>query len=84
MPLSVKRTETFFRKHAHRFDVEGYGKLDIYSLRHTFGSMAAAANIPLKAVGEMMLHTNVATTEKYVKLTDKSRLETVRKIEGLF
>lgn len=84
MPLSVKRTEQFFRKHAHRFDVEGYGKLDIYSLRHTFGSMAAAANIPLKAVGEMMLHTNVATTEKYVKLTDKSRLETVRKIEGLF
>lgn len=84
MPLSVKRTEQFFRRHAHRFDVEGYGKLDIYSLRHTFGSMAAAANIPLKAVGEMMLHTNVATTEKYVKLTDKSRLETVRKIEGLF
>lgn len=84
MPLSVKRTEQFFRKHAHRFDVEGYGKLDIYSLRHTFGSMAAAAGIPLKSVGEMMLHTNVATTEKYVKLTDKSRLETVRKIEGLF
>lgn len=84
MPLSVKRTEQFFRLHAHRFDLEGYDKLDIYSLRHTFGSMAAAANIPLKAVGEMMLHTNVATTEKYVKLTDKSRLETVRKIEGLF
>jgi len=84
MPLSVKRTEQFFRKHADKFDVEGYGKLDIYSLRHTFGSMAAAAGIPLKSVGEMMLHTNVATTEKYVKLTDKSRLETVRKIEGLF
>lgn len=84
MPLSVKRTEQFFRKHAGKFDLEGYGKFDIYCLRHTFGSILAAENIPLKAVGEMMLHTNVATTEKYVKLTKKSRLETIQKIEGLF
>jgi integrase len=84
MSLSVKRTEQLFRRHATRFEVEGYEKLDIYSLRHTFGSMSAARNIPLNAVKDMMTHASVTTTEKYLKTTEQGRLAAARKIQDIF
>ncbi|WP_430463249.1 tyrosine-type recombinase/integrase [Tabrizicola sp.] len=83
LPLSEKRNQEFFRKHAYRFDVEGAGKFDIYCLRHSFGSVLAAAGIPINQVAEMMLHANITTTQRYIKSTEKTRQSVVERIEEI-
>lgn len=83
LPLSEKRNQEFFRRHVHRFEKEGPEKFDLYGLRHTFGSMLVAAGIPINQVAEMMLHTNIVTTQRYIKSTDKTRQSVVERIEEI-
>lgn len=83
LPLSEKRNQEFFRKHVHRFETQGPEKFDLYGLRHTFGSLLVAAGIPINQVAEMMLHSNIVTTQRYIKSTDKTRQSVVERIEQI-
>jgi integrase len=83
LQLSEKRNQQFFRRHAHRFHVEGAGKFDIYCLRHSFGSALAAAGIPINNVADMMLHSKITTTQRYIKSTEKNRQSIIERIEEI-
>ncbi len=41
------------------------GGITFHSLRHTFGTRAAAAGVPMRTLQEWMGHRNIATTEIY-------------------
>ncbi|MGE4479292.1 MAG: tyrosine-type recombinase/integrase [Deferribacterales bacterium] len=47
----------------------GFGHMRLHDLRHTFASLLAMNNIPLKAIGELLGHTDSRTTEIYAHLT---------------
>ena len=40
-----------------------------HSLRHTFGTEAAAQNVPLPVIKELMGHGDIKTTMRYVTVT---------------
>ncbi|MDE3237860.1 MAG: tyrosine-type recombinase/integrase [Paracoccaceae bacterium] len=81
--ISVKGREELFKKHRDSFEKEGYEPLVTYSLRHTFGTMLVAAGVPLKNVADIMLHNSIVTTQRYVKTTQRSRKDTVKRLESI-
>lgn len=66
------------------------GKIDLHSLRHTFGTRCAEAGMPPKVLQEIMGHTDIRitmntyfyATEDYIK-ENVSRIDTIMKNEGL-
>lgn len=83
LPLSEKGTQVLFRANAHRFEVEGTEKLDIYSLRHTFGTMMVNGGIPIHQLKDQMLHESIVTTQRYVKTTAATRRALANKIDEI-
>ena len=53
----------------------------LYDLRHTFGSRSAMAGVDLATLKELMGHSNISTTMRYVHPTPEHKLEAVRKLE---
>jgi integrase len=53
----------------------------LYDLRHTFGSRSAMAGVDLPTLKELMGHSNVSTTMRYVHPTPEHKTEAVRKLE---
>lgn len=53
----------------------------LYDLRHTFGSRAVMAGVDLATVKELMGHSNISTTMRYVHPTPEHKREAVRKLE---
>jgi len=51
-------------------------------LRHTFGSRSAMAGVDLPTLKELMGHSNISTTMRYVHPTPEHKLEAVRKLEN--
>lgn len=83
LPISQKHSQSLFKKNASKFDVEGYGRFDMYCLRHTFGTHLTDQGVPITVVGRMMMHSNILTTQRYAKATEKGKLdavEVVRKV----
>ena len=83
LPISEKRSQELFKKNASKFDVEGYGRFDMYCLRHTFGTHLTDQGVPITVVGKMMMHSNILTTQRYAKATEKGKqdaLDVVRKV----
>lgn len=56
-------------------------KLDvrIYDFRHTFGSRMAMAGVDLPTLKELMGHSTIAMTMKYIHPTPEHKIEAVRK-----
>jgi integrase len=53
----------------------------LYDLRHTFGSRSAMAGVDLATLKELMGHSNISTTMRYVHPTPEHKREAVRKLE---
>jgi len=66
------------------------GGITFHSLRHTFGTRAAAAGVPMRTLQEWMGHRNIATTEIYADYAPDpafgaefaERMFTARKADG--
>lgn len=53
----------------------------LYDLRHTFGSRSAMAGVDLPTLKELMGHSDISTTMRYVHPTPEHKQEAVRKLE---
>ncbi len=53
----------------------------LYDLRHTFGSRSAMAQVDLPTLKELMGHSNISTTMRYVHPTPEHKREAIRKLE---
>lgn len=53
----------------------------LYDLRHTFGSRAAMAGVDLATLKELMGHSNISTTMRYVHPTPEHKRAAVEKLE---
>lgn len=83
LAISEKKAQAIFKKNSGKFDVEGYGRFDMYCLRHTFGTHLTDQGVPITVVGKMMLHSNILTTQRYAKATEKGKqdaVDVVRKV----
>lgn len=83
LPLSEKGTQVLFRSHAHRFELEGSEKLEIYTLRHTFGTLMVNSGIPLHQLKDQMLHESIVTTQRYVRSTLETRKALAERIDNI-
>ena len=80
------------RKHAHlpitqvnRGHTNTLKKLDfafrLYDLRHTYGSRMAMAGVDLPTLKELMGHSSIAMTVRYVHPTPAHKIESVQKLQ---
>lgn len=53
----------------------------LYDLRHTFGSRSAMAGVDLATLKELMGHSNISITMRYVHPTPEHKQEAVRNLE---
>ncbi len=53
----------------------------LYDLRHTYGSRSAMAGVDLATLKELMGHSHISTTMRYVHPTPEHKREAVRKLE---
>ena len=59
----------------------GIADLRFHDLRHTFGTRAADAGVPLPAIRDVMGHKTTTMTERYAHATDEGRRRAVEAIE---
>ena len=53
----------------------------LYDLRHTFGSRSAMAGVDLATLKELMGHSKLSTTMRYIHPTPERKRDAVRKLE---
>jgi integrase len=53
-----------------------------HSLRHTFGTECAAQGVPIPTLRDLMGHTDVKTTMRYVTVTGDDRRNAIRRAFG--
>lgn len=53
----------------------------IYDLRHTFGSRSAMAGIDLPTLKELMGHSDISTTMRYIHPTPEHKQEALKKLQ---
>ena len=82
--LSQTVVEKMANTVADKFETEGGGKFTAYVLRHTFGTRAIAKGAPVVFVSRAMLHSDLRTTMRYVKTTEKSRQEMADFVDANF
>lgn len=56
-------------------------KFRLYDFRHTFGSRSAMAGVDLATLKELMGHSNIATTMRYVHPTPQHKRDAVLKLQ---
>jgi integrase len=61
----------------------GLVDLHFHDLRHTFGTRAADAGVPLGAVAAVMGHADIHTTMRYAHATDEGKRRAVEAIEQI-
>ena len=44
--------------------------LSYHASRHSFGTLALSAGVPIESISKMMGHTNIKTTQGYARVTD--------------
>jgi integrase len=83
--INTDRYSALFKKHVHRFEKDGHGKLTAYKLRHTFATQLLKNGVPLHLVGSMLLHApNSPATSIYAKITEDSRSQVIEKMKDIF
>jgi integrase len=55
----------------------------IHSLRHTFGT-EMAKRVPLPVLKELMGHSDIATTMRYVDVSDEQKRDAIALVFGAF
>lgn len=61
----------------------GLTDLRFHDLRHTFGTRAADAGVPLNAIRDVMGHKTTAMTERYAHATDEGKRRAVEAIQSV-
>ena len=59
-------------------------KITFHCARHTYACLLIDNNIPLPTVQEMMGHSSIRNTMKYVKVMDKQRVNAANVIPSIF
>jgi integrase len=54
----------------------------IHDLRHTYASNAIAQGVPIAMVGNLLGHTQIQTTMRYIHLADSARREAAAQVAG--
>jgi integrase len=62
-------------------ELAGILNLRFHDLRHTFGTRAADAGVPLPAIRDVMGHRSTTMTERYAHATDAGRRRAVEALE---
>jgi len=62
-------------------DAKLKSRFRLYDLRHTFGSRSAMAGVDLATLKELMGHSNISITMRYVHPTPEHKQEALRKLE---
>jgi integrase len=71
-PSDPNRPRESFRKFWERVRMEaGLGEVVLYSARHTYASQLMMVGVPLHVVGQLMGHSQPATTARYAHLADE-------------
>lgn len=60
----------------------GISDLRFHDLRHTFGTRAADAGVPLNAIRDVMGHKSTTMTERYAHATDEGKRRAVEAIQS--
>ena len=64
--ISTSQVNSQFRRVLKKYDILDKtitdGKVDLHSLRHTFGTQCAEAGMPPKVLQEIMGHTDISVT----------------------
>jgi integrase len=60
----------------------GLSGLRFHDLRHTFGTRAADAGVPLNAIRDVMGHKTTAMTERYAHATDEGKRRAVEAVQS--
>lgn len=55
-------------------------RIVIHSLRHTFASQLALANVPIRQIQELLNHSDISQTVRYAKLQDESNKQALQNI----
>ncbi|HKW87408.1 MAG TPA: site-specific integrase [Candidatus Acidoferrales bacterium] len=76
-PLTTVRKAHFDAMRTARIDPP----FRLYDLRHSFGSRSAMAGVDLPTLKELMGHSDISTTMRYVHPTPEHKQEAVRKLE---
>lgn len=75
--------DNFYTAYYETLEKAGCEKLPPYACRHTTGTRAGTSDIPLAVVKEVMRHSKITTTERYVHVDAKTMLDAVNKVSGL-
>ena len=62
-------------------DAAGIRRITCHTLRHTFASHLASAGASMKAIQELLGHSNMRVTMRYAHLSQSSLTETIRLLE---
>ncbi len=54
--------------------------LSYHASRHSFGTLALSAGVPIESISKMMGHTNIKTTQGYARVTDDKISEDMDKL----
>ena len=54
-----------------------------HDLRHTVGTRLAKENVPVNVIKEILAHSDVKTTMRYVHCTSGAKLEALKKLNSL-
>lgn len=100
VPLSeevaaVLRRRLPFRLHAHtvrqRWDaaraslgLDGDSRVVVHALRHTFGTRLIRSGVDAFTTGQLMGHSSLQTTQRYVHVADELKLRAIRKLSQSF
>jgi integrase len=61
----------------------GITGLRFHDLRHTFGTRAADAGVPLNAIRDVMGHKTTAMTERYAHATNEGKRKAVEAVQSV-
>jgi integrase len=59
----------------------GIRAIRFHDLRHTFGSRSAMAGVDLPTLKELMGHSDISTTMRYIHPTPEHKVEALKKLE---
>ena len=78
--LSNQKMNAYLKEIA---DVCGLQKrLTFHLARHTFATMSLSKGVPLESVSKMLGHTNIKTTQIYVRITSKKIEHDMEQLAG--
>ena len=62
--------------------IKDYEKIHIHTFRHTFASRLINDNVNIMTVKELLGHSDISTTQRYVHVSDENKLHAVQSVFG--